>query len=80
MHLTIGVFNMTDDSHEFFFPALGIHHLTIYHTLEALDFIFFCNRHSYSGHGIKSAALPSISLISCKIKVNWTKISTWNFE
>ena len=33
MHLTIGVFNTTDDSHEFFFfPALGTHHLTTYHT------------------------------------------------
>ena len=36
MHLKIGVFNTTDDSHEFLdkiqLPALGIYHLTIYHT------------------------------------------------
>ena len=82
MHLTIGVFNTTDDSHEFFFPALGTHHLTTYHThwRHLTSSSFETGTVTVAMASSKSGALPSISLISCKIKVNWKKISTWNFE
>lgn len=49
-HLTSGVFNTEDDSHEFLdkvqLSTLGIQHITIYitHTLEGLDFYLLVKR------------------------------------
>ena len=72
MHLTIGVLNTTDDSHEFLdkiqLPALGIHHLTIYHThWRHLTSSSFATGSVtvVAMASSKSGALPSMSLISC---------------
>ena len=73
MHLTIGVLNTTNDNREFLdkiqLTALGIHHLTIYHTLEALDLITLCNRHSHSGHGIKQVRSSSFHFFNTLLQV-----------
>ena len=70
MHLKIGVFNTTDDSHEFLdkiqLPGLGIHHLTIYHThwRHLTSSSYATGTVTVAMASSKSGALTSISLIS----------------
>ena len=55
-------------------PSIGylsFNHIS--HTQEALDFIFLCNRHSHSGHGIKQVRSSYLHFFNklLQVKSSW---------